>query len=1371
MVLRGLKRQRIAPLGRSRRHGLYLSAGSLVLAATAVLSPIRVGAAPGTPDSGTDLVDETFTGATLTNPYAWTASGSACLTGANPAVTVPAGQLGPCTSSTDAPTPGVTPGFLQLTSAGGDEVGSLLFNEPLPSSAGIDVTFNTWQYGGTGADGIGLFLVNGTTTPVTAGASGGSLGYAQKTGIAGAAGGYLGLGLDTYGNYYNDGEGRGTGCPAGQQSPVGTAGTLVPNSVSLRGPGSGTQGYCFLASTATAPPNPTTTLPGSLRGTDDTTASERSVHIVISPAPNPIVTVSIDFHDGNGFQQVLSTPAPPNPPPTYKFGFTASTGGSTDIHLLTMVHVQTVNPLPSLNLVKQVVTAGIPLPPPVGQVVPYQFVVTNGGTVPVDDVTIADPLVTDATCPLSTLEPNQTETCTGSYVLTAADLAQGSLENTAVADGTTLNGAVSSPPSSATLGFGPRLALTKAITTAAPYSLGQMLTYRYDVTNTGSVTLAGLNVVDSKIPAGVVCPTTTLTPAPAYGSSESCTASMVLTAAALSPDGTLTNTAYATAASSQGAATSPTATVTVPVAADVGLTKTVDNPAPLLGQTVTFTVTATNYGPATATSLAVSDPLPNGLVFVGANPSEGTYVAATGLWTVGALAVGAASTLTLQATATVPTTIVNTATVSHLDEPDLTPANDSASAAVSPIQPTADMAVTKTVDNATPTVGDTVTFTVTATNNGPFADPGVALTDTAGPALSVTGGTPSAGSFDPASGVWTLGNVAVGAVATLQVTATVLADGPSTNVVAVTAAGLPDPFPANNSATATIVAQPQTADVGITKVPSTTAPTTTAPFTYTLVAYNDGPDPAADVTATDLLPAGLNYVSSSATLGTYDPTTGVWLLGQLANGQRATLTITVQPTTPESVTNTATITSTTLDPNPGNNSASVAVAVAAVADLAVTKQVSDSRPLHGAEVTYTVTVTDLGPQDATGVALSDPLPTGVTYVSAAPSQGTYDPVAGTWTVGPLGDGNTATISVVVTASAVGTFTNTASVSASDQIDPDLSNNSASATIETQPVADLAVVKTTPVPAVRLGQVVPYTVTLTNNGPDAATNVAVTDIIPAGLSFLSAATSEGTYDATSEVWSVNGATPLGVGASATLTYTATAGALGPVENTAVISHSDQFDTNPTDNSSSALITVSPPEASVSITKTASAPSVQIGGEITYTITAANAGPDPALGVAVDDSLPPGAVFVSADSGCVANGSVVHCPLATLLAGGSAVVHITVALTATGTATNTAQISTSTVNTDPTITAHAAVVVSPVPVVPPPPAPPAPPIDPSAPVASGPMVAAAMAQGSSLAFTGFDPTGIAEVAALLLGAGTAVLALGRRRRCRAGAGPAP
>jgi len=77
-----------------------------------------------------------------------------------------------------------------------------------------------------------------------------------------------------------------------------------------------------------------------------------------------------------------------------------------------------------------------------------------------------------------------------------------------------------------------------------------MLTYRYDVTNTGSVTLAGLNVVDSKIPAGVVCPTTTLTLRPPTVLGE-LHRFMVLTAAALSPDGTLTNTAYATAASSR----------------------------------------------------------------------------------------------------------------------------------------------------------------------------------------------------------------------------------------------------------------------------------------------------------------------------------------------------------------------------------------------------------------------------------------------------------------------------------------------------------------------------------------------------------------------------------------------------------------------------------------------------------------------------------------------------------------------------------------------------------------------------------------------------------------------------------------------------
>ena len=94
--------------------------------------------------------------------------------------------------------------------------GSVLYNRPIPASAGVSMVFRQFQYGGTGADGIGFFLVDGSTNLTATGANGGSLGYAQKDGTQpGIVGGYIGVGFDAYGNFYNDGECRGTGCPVG----------------------------------------------------------------------------------------------------------------------------------------------------------------------------------------------------------------------------------------------------------------------------------------------------------------------------------------------------------------------------------------------------------------------------------------------------------------------------------------------------------------------------------------------------------------------------------------------------------------------------------------------------------------------------------------------------------------------------------------------------------------------------------------------------------------------------------------------------------------------------------------------------------------------------------------------------------------------------------------------------------------------------------------------------------------------------------------------------------------------------------------------------------------------------------------------------
>jgi uncharacterized repeat protein (TIGR01451 family) len=257
-------------------------------------------------------------------------------------------------------------------------------------------------------------------------------------------------------------------------------------------------------------------------------------------------------------------------------------------------------------------------------------------------------------------------------------------------------------------------------------------------------------------------------------------------------------------------------------------------------------------------------------------------------------------------------------------------------------------------------------------------------------------------------------------------------------------------------------------------------------------------------------------------------------------------------------------------------------------DLAVTKVVDNPTPNVGDNVTFTVTFTNNGPDPAGGTAVTDTLPAGLTFVSATPSQGTYDPSGGFWVVGTLANGATVTLQIVAQVAAPGLLTNVATVTGSDQTDPDSSNNSASATVTatgTAPStttttipppdsADLAVAKTVDDPAPEVGSNVTFTVTVVNNGPDEAGNILVSDVLPAGLTLVSATASTGVYPAANQPPGTWFFQSLGSAASATLQIVALVTGPGVHTNTASITLSSPADLVSANNSASLDVTATP-----------------------------------------------------------------------------------------------------------------------------------------------------------------------------------------------------
>ncbi|NNE44708.1 MAG: DUF11 domain-containing protein, partial [Gemmatimonadetes bacterium] len=711
-----------------------------------------------------------------------------------------------------------------------------------------------------------------------------------------------------------------------------------------------------------------------------------------------------------------------------------------------------------------------------------------------------------------------------------------------------------------------------------------------------------------------------------------------------------------------------------PVGSDLDLAQAVDNPIPNEGDPVTYTVTLTNYGPENARNIDVSDTLPAGVTYQAHSPSQGSYDPGTGLWSVGDVSANTSVVLTLDATVDLGTAgavIVNTATVDAVDEPDAFPDNDSASVAIT-VQ-AADLEIVKSVDDATPTEGEAITYTVTLNNLGPDPATGVSVSDILPPGVTYASSGVTQGSYVPGTGVWTVGAVAAGTSETLTLSVSVdpgMADSTIVNVAAVLASDQVDLVPGNGADSATVVVQPPG-------------------FRMTTGTYlGDGSD--------DRVFAGLGFQPDV-----------VLLKGQTASFAHARIA-TMRDNRSKAlgdVTSHQTNAIQSFDPDGFTIGSRAAVNangttfdyVAFRADPSrlafgtYTGDDTDDRDIGGvgfqpAYVLILAEGTELAvqrfPSQAGDASLNfdstDPLTNRIQALQADGFQvGSNDEVNGlgityhwvAWkeTAGLVAGGTytgTATdnrpissfrpdlLLLVQNGNSEPTIHRTGSMNGDIAVPLDdgvpLANeiqafgatgfevgSGAAANglgdtyywmaFRNEDGVDLELAKSVDNPAPSEGTVVNYTVTVTNYGPQPATGVSVTDLLPAGVTYQSHLPSVGTYTVGTGVWSVGN---LANGASATLAITVAVdvGTAGQtITNSATVDGVAEVDAHPGNDAASVDIVIQAADLEVTTTVDDATPTV--GETVFYRIDVTNLGPDPATGVGLRDVLPAGVTFAS------------------------------------------------------------------------------------------------------------------------------------------------
>ncbi len=537
----------------------------------------------------------------------------------------------------------------------------------------------------------------------------------------------------------------------------------------------------------------------------------------------------------------------------------------------------------------------------------------------------------------------------------------------------------------------------------------------------------------------------------------------------------------------------------------------------------------------------------------------------------------------------------------------------------------ADLSITKDDGVASAVPGTPLTYTLTVANVGSSGSSGGTVTDVLPAALAFvssasgcteTGGTVSCPFGPLAAG----GSVMLSFVASIDPSAT----GQIDNMATVD--GNEDDPNGGNDTFAHVTTLTPSADLSIAKDDGEASAVPGESLTYTLTVANAGPSDSSGGTVSDVLPAGLSFVSSASGCSESGGTVSCPFGPVAAGGSvQVSFVASIDPAQAGTIDNTAGVSGNESDPDGGNDAGAHSTPLARSADLSLVKDDGVASAVPGELLTYTLTVANAGPSDSSGGTVSDVLPAGLAFDSSASGCGE---AGGTVSCpfGSLAAGDSVDLSFVaaIDSAQAGTIDNTAGVSGDDD-DPDSGNDSGAHSTPLSPEADLSITKTDGVTSAVPGETVTYTIAVSNAaGPSAVAGATVSDDFPPSLDCLWTCIGSGGATCTpgQVAGEIDDLADLPVGGTAT--YTAVCAvdpeATGTLANTASVEAPAGVDPNPANDSASDLDTVLSPSADLSITKSDGVTSAVPGEPLTYAIVAANAGPSDAVGAQVGDSFP-------------------------------------------------------------------------------------------------------------------------------------------------------